>query len=124
MSGASLKNYNYELVKSIEDMRERREELNRQILKEEEERAKVEQELHRLHDLMNRLTEGLNAKISTRNEYDKTIQETEQAYVKILESSQTLLHVLGQEKNMLGKKKEAAQSYSSRMPTMPSSMRR
>lgn len=32
-----------------------------------------------------------------RNEYDKTIQETEAAYMKILESSQTLLHVLKRE---------------------------
>ena len=34
---------------------------------------------------------------SHRNEYDRTIQETEQAYMKILESSQTLLRVLRRE---------------------------
>ena len=39
--GATLQNYNNELVKSIEDLREKREELNRQILKEEEDKCKV-----------------------------------------------------------------------------------
>ncbi len=34
------------------------------------------------------------AQIASRNEYDKTIAETEAAYMKILESSQTLLNVL------------------------------
>lgn len=40
--GATLQNYNNELVKSIEDLREKREELNRQILKEEEDKGKVQ----------------------------------------------------------------------------------
>ena len=43
--GATLQNYNNELVKSIEDLREKREELNRQILKEEEDKAKIQKEL-------------------------------------------------------------------------------
>lgn len=34
--GATLQNYNNELVKCIEDLREKREEVNRAILKEEE----------------------------------------------------------------------------------------
>ena len=38
--GASLQNYNNELVKCIEDLREKREEINRQILKEEEEKVR------------------------------------------------------------------------------------
>ena len=33
--GASLQNYNNELVKCIEDLKEKREEVNRQILQEE-----------------------------------------------------------------------------------------
>jgi Sjoegren syndrome nuclear autoantigen 1 len=40
--GATLQNYNNELVKCIEDLREKREEVNRQILKEEEEKAKIQ----------------------------------------------------------------------------------
>jgi len=41
---------------------------------------------------------------AARNEYDQTIQETEAAYMKILESSQTLLNVLKRESINLTKK--------------------
>lgn len=40
--GATLQNYNNELVKCIEDLREKREEVNRTMLKEEEEKAKIQ----------------------------------------------------------------------------------
>jgi hypothetical protein len=43
---------------------------------------------------LSKINEALARKVQARNEYDKTIQETEAAYMKILESSQTLLHVL------------------------------
>ena len=39
-----------------------------------------------------------------RDSYDKTIAESENAYVKILESSQTLLHVLKREGTTLTRK--------------------
>ncbi len=43
------------------------------------------------------INNSLARKIATRNEYEKTIQETQNAFNKILESSQTLLHVLKKE---------------------------
>ncbi|CAE7451460.1 DIP13, partial [Symbiodinium pilosum] len=79
------------------DLREKREELNRQILKEEEDKAKIQKELSILTDRLQKINESLVRKTQARNEYDKTIQETEAAYMKILESSQTLLHVLKRE---------------------------
>eukprot|EP00927_Polykrikos_kofoidii_P076402 TRINITY_DN7344_c0_g1_i1.p1 TRINITY_DN7344_c0_g1~~TRINITY_DN7344_c0_g1_i1.p1 ORF type:complete len:130 (-),score=42.33 TRINITY_DN7344_c0_g1_i1:272-607(-) len=106
--GATLQNYNNELVKSIEDLREKREELNRQILKEEEDKAKIQKELSILTDRLQKLNESLVRKTQARNEYDKTIQETEGAYMKILESSQTLLHVLKRETVNLTKKKQGS----------------
>lgn len=51
------------------------------------------------------LNESLGKKYNTRNEFDKTISETENAFMKILESSQTLLHVLKKEGASLNKKK-------------------
>lgn len=44
----------------------------------------------------------------TKNEYDKVISETEAAYLKILESSQTLLTVLKREAVNISKKKQAS----------------
>jgi Sjoegren syndrome nuclear autoantigen 1 len=43
--------------------------------------------------------------VTARTDYDKTIQETEAAYLKILESSQTLLTVLKRESQGLQKNK-------------------
>lgn len=106
--GASLQNYNNELVKCIEDLREKREEINRQILKEEEEKAKIQRDLSILTDRLSSINEALARKIQARNEYDRTIQETEAAYMKILESSQTLLQVLKRETTQLTKKKQSS----------------
>ena len=106
--GATLQNYNNELVKCIEDLREKREEVNRQILKEEEEKAKIQKDLSLLTDRLSKINESLARKVQARNEYDKTIQETEAAYMKILESSQTLLHVLKRESVNLSKKKQSS----------------
>jgi Sjoegren syndrome nuclear autoantigen 1 len=103
--GASLQNYNNELVKCIEDLREKREEINRIILREEEEKAKIQRDLSVLSDRLTTINESLAKKISARSEYDRTIQETEAAYMKILESSQTLLQVLKRETVSLVKKK-------------------
>lgn len=106
--GATLQNYNNELVKCIEDLREKREEVNRQILKEEEEKAKVTRDLAILTERLSRINEALARKVQARNEYDRTIQETEAAYMKILESSQTLLQVLKRETVTLTKKKQTS----------------
>lgn len=83
--GATLQNYNNELVKCIEDLREKREEVNRAMLKEEEEKAKIQKDLTILTDRLSKINEALARKTQARNEYDRTIQETEAAYMKILE---------------------------------------
>ncbi len=106
--GASLQSYNNELVKCIEDLREKREEVNRQILKEEEEKAKIQKDLSILTARLQKLNESITRKQLARNEYDKSIQETEAAYMKILESSQTLLHVLKRESVSLSKKRQSS----------------
>ena len=106
--GASLQNYNNELVKCIEDLREKREEINRQILHDEDEKAKIQRDLSVLTDRLSKINETLTRKVQARNEYDRTIQETEGAYMKILESSQTLLQVLKRETVTLVKKKQSS----------------
>lgn len=57
---------------------------------------------------LHRTNESLSQKIQARNDYDTTIQETEAAYMKILESSQTLLHLLKRETVNLVKKKQTS----------------
>ena len=63
--------------------------------------------MSKLQDRLDELNASLKKKYTARAEYDKTISETEGAFVKILESSQTLLHVLKKEGATLSKKKAA-----------------
>ena len=73
-----------------------------------QEKAKIQKDLSILTDRLSKINEALARKVQARNEYDKTIQETEAAYMKILESSQTLLHVLKRETVNLTKKKQTS----------------
>lgn len=115
--GAALQNYNNELVKckclleclvsnqsfhlGIEDLCAKRDELQRQILIEEEDKHKFENEIRATSEKLARINENLAKKITARTEFDRTISETEAAYMKILESSQTLLNVLKRESHSL-----------------------
>lgn len=65
----------------------------------------IESEIASLTERLNQLTDALVKKYEARDEFDRTITETEQAFLKILESSQTLLHVLKKEDSQLTKKK-------------------
>eukprot|EP00996_Jenningsia_fusiforme_P003481 NODE_4277_length_834_cov_39.877707_g3951_i0.p2 GENE.NODE_4277_length_834_cov_39.877707_g3951_i0~~NODE_4277_length_834_cov_39.877707_g3951_i0.p2 ORF type:complete len:111 (+),score=40.26 NODE_4277_length_834_cov_39.877707_g3951_i0:259-591(+) len=103
-TGATLQTTNNELVRCIEELREKREEANRQILKEEEEKARIVSEIQILTDRLAKLDDGLSKKYAAKSEYDKAIAETEHAFSKIAESSRTLLHVLKRESTSLKKK--------------------
>ena len=102
--GASLQNFNNQLVTHFEELKEKREILNQEIAKDEEQKAQLQQEIALLTERLHQVNESLNKKLSTKAEYDRTLSETESAYMKILESSQTLLHVLKRESMNLSKK--------------------
>mmetsp|Transcript_10898 Transcript_10898/g.17739 ORF Transcript_10898/g.17739 Transcript_10898/m.17739 type:complete len:109 (+) Transcript_10898:96-422(+) len=104
--GASLQNFNNELVTCIESLREKRDNINREIQQDEEAKARIQRDLSVLTDRLSKINESLARKVASRSEYDRTIQETEGAYMKILESSATLLQVLKRETTSLGKNKK------------------
>ncbi|XP_069715544.1 microtubule nucleation factor SSNA1-like [Phaenicophaeus curvirostris] len=95
--GAVLQGYNNELVKCIEDLCMQKEELNKQIQQAEEEKNKLQHEIQALNEQLNCVCEDLARKVASRNELDKILAETEAAYMKILDSSRTLLNVLKKE---------------------------
>lgn len=66
---------------------------------------------------LSHLNDSISRKVTSRNEYDKTIGETEAAYLKILESSQTLLTVLKRETVTLTKKQARAPPWPRRSRT-------
>ncbi|GFR42575.1 hypothetical protein Agub_g3502, partial [Astrephomene gubernaculifera] len=106
--GTALQNHNNELVKCIEDLREKREEIIKQLREDDAEKAKITQDLQILTKRLAQVNESIARKTETKNEYDKVISETEAAYLKILESSQTLLTVLKREAVNIAKKKQAS----------------
>lgn len=67
----------------IEDLCNKRDELQKQILVEEEEKGKIQNDLRILTERLARINESLAKKIASRNEYDRTIAETEAAYMKV-----------------------------------------
>ncbi|KAL7376212.1 hypothetical protein ABVT39_003450 [Epinephelus coioides] len=103
---AALQTYNNELVKCIEDLCSKREELNRQIKQEEEEKERLQHDIRILSEKLSRVNESLAQRLAARTTFDRTIAETEAAYTKILESSQSLLSVLKQEAGNLSKATE------------------
>ncbi|KAM9322663.1 microtubule nucleation factor SSNA1-like [Pholidichthys leucotaenia] len=103
---AALQTYNNELVKCIEDLCSKRDELNRQIEQEEEEKERLQHDIRILSEKLSRVNESLTQRLAARATFDRTIAETEAAYTKILESSQSLLSVLKQEAGNLSKATE------------------
>ncbi len=67
----------------IEELKEKREELGRTITIEEEEKEKVLGELRLLNERLARTDENLKKKYASKAEYDRTIKETESAYMKV-----------------------------------------
>ncbi|XP_026110425.1 Sjoegren syndrome nuclear autoantigen 1-like [Carassius auratus] len=104
--GAALQTYNNELVKCIEELCSKREELNRLIQQEEAEKTRLQHDIRLLTDKLSHVNESLAHRLAARADFDRTIAETEAAYMKILESSQTLLSVLKKETGNLTKATE------------------
>ena len=99
--GAALQTYNNELVKCLEELCERRNSLQKEINREEQQKQALEGQLSELQAKLAEVDASLSAKLETRERYDRTISESEQAYVKILESSQVLLNVVKKDARML-----------------------
>ncbi|CAK86397.1 unnamed protein product (macronuclear) [Paramecium tetraurelia] len=86
-----------ELIGTLEDLREKKEELKCEIYEEEEERRRIEKELEILSERLDRVNETIMRTATEKRELEKTIQETEHTKNKIVESLKTLLHVLQKE---------------------------
>lgn len=95
--GLILDEQDMEIVRSFESLRTTREELNRQIAEEEQEKAGIEEALAILQERLRVTNTALKGHTKERRNHDKAIQEMESAHKQIVESSQTLLHVLKKE---------------------------
>lgn len=104
--GAQLQKYVTDLVETMEHLKGARDEIHAEI---SDEMRQKEDTLSDISSLEQRLTEvnaNLEKKYNAKEEFDKTISDVEGAFNKIVESSQTLLHVMKKENHQLQKKKE------------------
>lgn len=67
----------------LEEMKLRRAELQAQIESQEEEKNNLQREIEKMSCKLTQLNDSLAKRITVRNEYDRTIADTEAAYVKV-----------------------------------------
>jgi Sjoegren syndrome nuclear autoantigen 1 len=79
--------------------------MSQQIAEQEAERGRLTHELQALQRRLAALSESVAKKREARDEYDRVVEQTEAAYNKIQESSQTLLHVLRREASAIDKRR-------------------
>ena len=103
ISPATLQSFNNELVKGLESLKEQRGALQKQLSIEQQQAQSLEQQITQLSNTLALAAQEIKKKTLLRDEYDRLISETESAYSKIVESSQTLLQVLNTEVQTLKK---------------------
>ncbi|XP_078489032.1 microtubule nucleation factor SSNA1-like [Ciona intestinalis] len=106
-----LQSYNNEMVKCIEDLCSKRDDLRRQIDSDQEEKAKLHNDIRILTNRLAKVNEDIAKKMTSQIEFDQAICETQTAYARVMETSQTLLQTVHSAGNKL-KAKEAALSGS------------
>ena len=91
-------------MKSLEGIRVRRENLLIDMKKDTEAKNEIVQTMDKLTQELEELNATLIQKEEIKNEFDKVISNTEMAYYKLLEGSQTLLAILKRDEASLQKK--------------------
>jgi Sjoegren syndrome nuclear autoantigen 1 len=71
----------------IDDLREKRNELAIMLEEEEEEKARIQNDMVVLTKRLSEIDESLASKYAYINEYDKTIEDVEAAYGKVTQIS-------------------------------------
>ena len=97
MSKDNLQTSNESIQNYIKELRKKQDDGSKLIAKEEAELKKCQAKIQQYKDKEGAIKESLAKKKSTMDRYNKTLKETEGAYLKILENSKTLLHVIKRE---------------------------
>ncbi|CAE7923982.1 DIP13, partial [Symbiodinium sp. KB8] len=103
---------------NIEELRGEREDVNRRLLRLDEERARLQKEIQLMTSRLSEVNHEMSVLSATRSEYDQTIRETEGAYMKILESAKTLCDVVRRESVTLTKKFHIDEEEDSAQPML------
>lgn len=90
--GASLQDYNSQLVETLQGLKDERESLHRKIESAQSEQHMLEHRALHLTEQLVHVNQNMSQKHEIRSEYNRVVQETEAAYLQVLESSEFLLH--------------------------------
>ncbi|XP_015734171.1 Sjoegren syndrome nuclear autoantigen 1 isoform X2 [Coturnix japonica] len=93
-TGETLQGYNAALLEGLAELRARRDELSERIREEEAERERLQSRIAALTERLARSSERTARNLAAKRQLENSIAESEAAYGKILESSQTLLDAL------------------------------
>ncbi|KAF8282528.1 sjogren s syndrome nuclear autoantigen 1 [Trypanosoma cruzi cruzi] len=99
--GSDVQATSNELVSAIEELKERRTEIERSIRCDEEERNRVLAELKALNARLTTIEESLRQKIGAKSVLDKVIHETSEGFRGIVEASRKLLSNVREESSGL-----------------------
>ena len=75
--GQALQKYNSDLSRFIDNIRCNRDGLHDEVVKDEEEKALIEQEIQTLNERLTQLSDALLKKYEAREDFDRTIVDTE-----------------------------------------------
>lgn len=75
-NGAALQSYNNELVKCIEDLCSKRDDVSREIKMDEQEKEKLEHDIAILHERLQKVVTNLARKTQIRDEYGNFYKAT------------------------------------------------
>jgi Sjoegren syndrome nuclear autoantigen 1 len=106
VSPSTLQTFNNELVKGLEHLRDKHYHLSHQIEEREVLKHDLEQQIASLQQKLQDVDRDLKSKYKLKLEYEGLISDTETAYLKIVESSQTLLDILQKQTNTLSLSKQ------------------
>ena len=85
---------NYANTTVIEQLKEQKAQLDREIVQHQEDKQKYERDIGILKQRLQEVDVALQNKIQARAEYEKTIRDTELAYQSIVDSSRKLVSII------------------------------
>lgn len=88
---AVLQRYNVDLLKCLDDMKYRRDDIHKEILTLQNEQIKIQSDLGELTSRLSKINESICHKIAEQENCDRTIAEYEVAFTKLIEGSEHLL---------------------------------
>ena len=103
---SSLQAFNVELIKGLESLKSSHRDITSQLACHESRQQSLLTEIQKLQEQLQQLTNQIKKEKEVKEQYETLIHDTERAYAKLVDSSQTILRVMNnQSKSLLEKRK-------------------